>query len=383
MPLPWIASSLADDVSNWGFTNRVNSAMSTLSDMGSRLMQPVGQQLGDVLQQSMPMPQPAPSPPVPSVPRFDLGKPEDWLGTPSPPPQPISLQQPSSTPPAGAADGGQAPTGGGIAPRPSAGFALPPISSYLPSFGAPTTPAAPAAPAAAGAAAGADPVRSMAVAGGNKADFLRTAGPIAARVEQETGIPAKLSLAISANETGWGNPRYTPGNAFHGIQAQRGEAGTGYTDVTAAGTPYQASLRSFGSPYDAFRGFADFLTQNSRYAPALAQYRQSGDLNGLVSAIKAAGYAEDPAYTQKITSIMSGIPDIPVPAATAPPAAPPPAPAAPPSAVPGMPGRQVPGPGTWGAYDSTSLVPNQLTEGTAQGLSTQQALAICGPAAAT
>src|SRR5215831_809343 len=95
MPLPWIASSLADDVSNWGFTNRVNAAMSNLSDMGSRLMQPVGQQLGDVLQESMPMPQPSPSPPVPSVPRFDLGKPEDWLGAPTPATAPISLKPPA------------------------------------------------------------------------------------------------------------------------------------------------------------------------------------------------------------------------------------------------------------------------------------------------
>src|SRR5215471_15924694 len=36
-------------------------------------------------------------------------------------------------------------------------------------------------------------VRDAQITGGNKDDFLRTAGPIAAQVEQETGVPARLS----------------------------------------------------------------------------------------------------------------------------------------------------------------------------------------------
>lgn len=264
---------------------------------------------------------------------------------------------------------GQPFISGGTAARPELGMA--------PQSPAAGPRAAPTALGGPGAAPAAHAPSFGPIVGGNKADFLRTAGPIAAAVEAETGVPARLSLAVSANETGWGNPRYTPGGAYHGIQAQRGEAGTGYTDVTATGQPYQASLRSFDSPYAAFRGFADFLTGNPRYGPALARYQQTKDVNQLAADIKAAGYAEDPAYAGKIQSIMAGIPDIPAPAAPARTTAPSPA-SVPPD---GVPTAVADGPGwrqTWGK----DLTPHQINETLGLGLSWDAALATCGVAAA-
>lgn len=149
------------------------------------------------------------------------------------------------------------------------------------------------------------------IAGGNRDDFIRTAAPYAQRVEAQTGIPAKLILAVAANETGWGNPKYVMGNNYHGIQAQAGEAGEGYTDHRSDGTPYQARMKSFATPEEGFRGFADFLTQNPRYKNALDKYRQTGDVNQLAADIHAEGYAEDPQYTTKIQSILEGLPDFP------------------------------------------------------------------------
>lgn len=377
MPLPWAPKSLLSDTDEWSFTNGANRAMTDLATMGERLMQPVGQQVRSVVEQALPeylpstastapatQPSPAPQPVVPSVPRFSLGKIEDWL-TPAGPAQPAPQLEAPATPqmPAPATTAAPAPTGM---------FSLPSLESFL---GRPSSAAAPGPAAAPSPPGPAGPPPAFGpIVGGNKADFLRTAGPIAARVEQETGIPARLSLAISANETGWGNPKHTPGGAYHGIQAQRGEAGTGYTDVTATGQPYQASLRSFASPYEAFRGFADFLRQNPRYAPALATYKQTGDANRLAADIKAAGYAEDPAYTSKIQAIMAGIPDIQGPGP------------APSTAAPGtgtLP-KPTPGPG-WGTYTPETGAPltvNQFTQGKAEGLSTEEALAVCGPAAA-
>lgn len=220
---------------------------------------------------------------------------------------------------------------------------------------------------------------------GTPEGFFRTAGPYARQVERETGIPAALSLAIAANETGYGQTRYMAGsNNFHGIQARAGEPGAvPYKDWRpgAGGQQvfYDAAQRSFDSPLSGFRGFADFLTQNPRYAPALAAYKQTGDVNQLAADIHRAGYAEDPAYTQKITSIMKGIP-VPtgVGEVTAQPGVRPSPASSPPDGVPtavadGAGWRQ-----TWGK----DLTPHQINETLKLGLSWDAALATCGVAAA-
>lgn len=204
----------------------------------------------------------------------------------------------------------------------TSGFSLPDISSYT-TWNQPE-PAASAASGASGTPApmptGQPPATGQTapplgpIKEGDPQGFFETAGPYARQVEQETGVPAALSLAIAANETGYGQTRYMAGaNNYHGIQAQPGEPGAvPYKDWRpgAGGQQqfYDAAQRSFSSPLDGFRGFANFLTQNPRYAPALARYQQTHDVEQLAADVKDAGYAEDPAYVQKITSIMRGIP---------------------------------------------------------------------------
>ena len=142
--------------------------------------------------------------------------------------------------------------------------------------------------------------------------FFRTAGPYAALVERETGVPAALSLAIAANETGYGQRRFMAGDFnYHGIQDTTG-TGTPYIDwrpgPNGEKISYEARQAGFASPLEGFRGFAKFLLENKRYAPALERYRQSGDVYRLVADVHAAGYAEDPAYTGKIQSMIASIP---------------------------------------------------------------------------
>src|SRR5688572_21013969 len=149
---------------------------------------------------------------------------------------------------------------------------------------------------------------------GDPAGYFETAGPYARQVEREFGgrVPAALSLAISANETGYGQRRYMAGqNNYHGIQDTTG-TGTPYVDwrpgPNGEEIKYEARQAGFADPLEGFRGFARFLTENPRYKPALDRYQQSGDVNQLAADIHAAGYAEDPAYTTKIQSIIRGIP---------------------------------------------------------------------------
>ena len=222
------------------------------------------------------------------------------------------------------------------------------------------------------------------IVGGNKDDFLRTAGPIAASVEQQTGIPAKLALAVAANETGWGNPQYVIGNNYHGIHAQAGEPAITSTDHDAAGRQYTVGYRRFDTPAEGFAGFANFLTQNPRYGPALQRYQQTHDANQLAADITRAGYAEDPNYAGKVQAIMAGIPDAAVAAPAARPAPAPGAATAPSPATTGpagVPTGVADGPGwrqTWGK----DLTPNQINETLNVGMSWDAALATCGVAAA-
>lgn len=322
MPLPWAPASLLSDTDDWSFTNSANRAMSDLATMGERLMQPVGQQVRSVVEQALPGPiRPEPDPQLtpqvtrqatPAIPRFSLGRVEDWLTPAGPQPPAPQLEQPA-TPPMPSTQSMVGIPQPAVRPQQSGMFSLPSLESFLgPRSGAAQGQAS-APPSGTGRAAAA-PEALGPIAEGDPRRFFETAGPYARRVEAQTGIPAKLSLAIAANETGYGQRRYMAGaNNYHGIQARAGEAGAvPYKDWRpgpGGGQQfYDAAQRSFADPEAGFAGFASFLTDNPRYAPALARYRQTGDVDRLAADIHAAGYAEDPQYTTKIQSIMRGIP---------------------------------------------------------------------------
>lgn len=210
---------------------------------------------------------------------------------------------------------------------------------------------------------------------GDPQGFFASARPYAEAAEREFGVPAALSLAIAANETGYGQRRYMAGdNNYHGIQDTTG-TGTPYRDWRPGPNGekiyYEARQAGFESPLEGFRGFARFLTENPRYAPALDRYRQTGDVNQLAADIHRAGYAEDPAYTTKITSILRGIPE--------------PTGVGEVTAAPGVrPGERQSAapPDQSGAFSAGGWTPNQYDASKAEGLDDETAWAVCGPAAA-
>jgi flagellum-specific peptidoglycan hydrolase FlgJ len=203
--------------------------------------------------------------------------------------------------------------------------------------------------------------------------FIRTATPYAQRAEQVTGIPAALAMAVAANESGWG--KHSLGNNFFGIQAQDGEPGNPYTDYRPDGTPYQARLKSFSDPADAFIGFGRFLLDNSRYQDAIEAYRKTGDPRDLATGMSAAGYNEARlagpwsgqvrALIDQITPQMASAPQAPQQEAPK---------TIQPQAVADGPGWQM----RWGE----GLTPNQIKESEALGLDWDTQIATCGIAGA-
>lgn len=129
----------------------------------------------------------------------------------------------------------------------------------------------------------------------------------ARQVERETGIPASVLLAIPVNESGnsWG-----PGSTPYGIKA-----GAGWSGRTTGSVPtwevyngqrvnINDNFRTYSTPVEAMRDFANFLRSNSRYAGALKAFQQSGDPATLLYGLNHAGYATDPQWADKILNIM-------------------------------------------------------------------------------
>ena len=141
--------------------------------------------------------------------------------------------------------------------------------------------------------------------------FIQSLYPYAKNVEQETGIDARLMLAQSALETGWGKHQImkedgSPSFNLFGIKAQQGWAGDSANITT---TEYrgglamkeQASFRSYQSYGESFKDYANFLNDNERYKSAL---QQAADPKEFAVALQNSGYATDPNYANKINSIM-------------------------------------------------------------------------------
>jgi len=141
--------------------------------------------------------------------------------------------------------------------------------------------------------------------------FIQSLYPYAKNVEQETGIDARLMLAQSALETGWGKHQImkedgSPSFNLFGIKAQQGWSGDS-TNITT--TEYrgglamkeQANFRSYQSYGESFKDYANFLKDNERYKSAL---QQTDDPKEFALALQNSGYATDPNYASKINRIM-------------------------------------------------------------------------------
>lgn len=152
----------------------------------------------------------------------------------------------------------------------------------------------------------------------------------AVRLERETGLPAAVTIAQAALETGWGRTPF-----LHRVEAQqaliRRERGKGEYTTLPDGAPsynlFGIKRHRSGLPFvvcwdyqmvggrmalvpDRFRRYpsyaesmADrnrFLHTNPRYAQAL----KTQDPFLFATRLQEAGYAEDPEYADKLHAIM-------------------------------------------------------------------------------
>lgn len=167
--------------------------------------------------------------------------------------------------------------------------------------------------------------------------FINKYSQFAKEAEKITGVPALVTLAQSALESGWG--KSAPKNNFFGHKADRNWKGEKQLLTTSeilpstdksnykfpqvlSVTPYLDSsgkqrrnsknellfrwlvkdnFRAYPTPLEAFIAHGNFIKNNERYKKAF----QTDTPEGFAIEVAKAGYATDPNYSNKLINLIS------------------------------------------------------------------------------
>jgi flagellar protein FlgJ len=145
------------------------------------------------------------------------------------------------------------------------------------------------------------------------ATFVGALWPQAERAAKDLGVAPQAIVAVAALETGWGSalmqrPDGRSANNLFGIKADEQWPGARVTANTrefeqGKAVTRRETFRAYDSVADSVNDFARFLKDNPRYREALAS---GTDAQAFVAALGRSGYATDPAYAQKLASILTG-----------------------------------------------------------------------------
>ncbi|GAB2853733.1 flagellar assembly peptidoglycan hydrolase FlgJ [Pseudoduganella ginsengisoli] len=141
--------------------------------------------------------------------------------------------------------------------------------------------------------------------------FQDKLGSHADEASKTTGIPAKFMLGQAALESGWGRREIkgrdgTNSHNLFGIKAGSDWKGKTVQTVTTEYVNGVAQrkverFRAYDSYAESFKDYAKLLSSNPRYEKVLAN---AGDATKFAQGLQRAGYATDPNYAAKLTSII-------------------------------------------------------------------------------
>lgn len=140
--------------------------------------------------------------------------------------------------------------------------------------------------------------------------FFAAYSEIAQQEMRNSDIPASIKLAQAAFESGWGESELAVhGNNFFGIKCWSEDDCPENTyemkddDYDAEGNLIASTFMAFDNPQESFLMHTEFLRRNmSRYGQLFEL--APGDYKGWAHGLKAAGYATDPKYADKIIEII-------------------------------------------------------------------------------
>ncbi|MGI5828721.1 MAG: glucosaminidase domain-containing protein [Bradymonadia bacterium] len=135
-------------------------------------------------------------------------------------------------------------------------------------------------------------------------EFVELFGPVIREDNRASGVPASVSLAQAALETGWGGSSIGAAKNLFGIKGT-GPAGTtqSLTQEWEGGRfiTITAGFRKYNTWLESIKDHSDLLTKNTRYRNA---FNYMDDPNQFAREIHKAGYATDPKYAEKLINIM-------------------------------------------------------------------------------
>ena len=145
---------------------------------------------------------------------------------------------------------------------------------------------------------------------GDSKDFLAQLSLPARLASQQSGVPHHLILAQAALESGWGQRQIRRENGdpsfnIFGVKASGSWKGP-TTEITT--TEYEngeakkvkAKFRVYSSYLEALSDYVGVLSRNPRYAAVT----QAATAEQGAQALQNAGYATDPQYARKLTSMI-------------------------------------------------------------------------------
>ena len=139
--------------------------------------------------------------------------------------------------------------------------------------------------------------------------FLDAAADAARQGSAQTGVPASVTVAQAILESGWGSSQLSvTANNYFGIKALGNLGPDGVVWMPTSEYDSSGGIYQTVSPFRAYRSMADSLTDHdlllatsSRYASAM---KAAKDPRQFAAQLAADGYSTDPAYADKIVSLM-------------------------------------------------------------------------------
>lgn len=141
-------------------------------------------------------------------------------------------------------------------------------------------------------------------------DFFTTYASWAMDAQNKFGIPASVTLAQAALESGWGESGLTKSaNNFFGIKDQANDEWYGAYVEKPTGevfngvkTTITSKFRKYSTPGESFKDHASFLLKNKRYAPLFKL--EPTNYIGWAQGLKAAGYATALSYDATLINMI-------------------------------------------------------------------------------
>lgn len=145
---------------------------------------------------------------------------------------------------------------------------------------------------------------------GDSKDFLAQLSLPARLASEKSGVPHHLILAQAALESGWGQRQIRRENGepsfnIFGVKASGSWKGP-TTEITTTefengeAKKVKATFRVYSSYLEALSDYVNLLSRNPRYAAVT----QAATAEQGAQALQSAGYATDPQYARKLTSMI-------------------------------------------------------------------------------